>query len=374
MTKFRKLLAQYDYSLPESLIAQEPAHPRDSARLLVFNRLTGEQHDDIFANLGEHLPKNAVLVFNETKVIPARLTLTKPTGGLARVLYIGHDDNEIEVLADRRLDVGAMLNLRHSERSGVELRNLTRMRAHIRVRSFAALRMTDICFLVTRKEGSHYFLKPSFPMAKLFFVLEKYGSPPIPPYIKHSPLSEAQLKKEYQTVFAHTRGSVAAPTASLHFTKRLLEKLVRAGIAVQYVTLHVNLGTFASLTEQNVQEGRLHIEYFSIAKSCAAALNFAKQSGRPIIAVGTTVARTLESASDARGNLKSMDGATRLFIRQDYKFKFIDGLITNFHVPKSSLLMLVSALVGRKKLFELYRHAIQKKYRFFSFGDGMLIY
>jgi len=212
-------------------------------------------------------------------------------------------------------------------------------------------------------------LSPSFPIGDVQKVFMQYGETPIPPYIKNTKLSETQLREKYQTVFAKNTGSVAAPTASLHFTEELLEKLKQQGIQIEFVTLHVNLGTFSPLTEEALKTGKLHKEWYEISEKTAKALMKAKQEGRHIIAVGTTAVRTLEQSEGKAG-----EGETRLFIRPGDKFKFIDGMITNFHVPKSSLLMLVSAFVGREKLFELYGEAMKKDFRFFSFGDGMLLF
>ena len=371
---FQKNLQLYDYHLPPELVAQAPTSPRDSARLLVYHRRDKHVAYDIFLHLPNYLPKGAVLVFNDTKVIPARLTLKKPTGGLVRVLYLGHHAHEIEVLADRRITPLATLFLCHSRESrrhGGAGGNPD-LGINLDPRSRSGM-TASLGFTVTRQVGAHYFLQPSFPITQIFAVLEQYGQTPIPPYIKHSPLSEQKLREQYQTIFARTRGSVAAPTASLHFTKRLMGKIKKAGCEIQFVTLHVNLGTFAPLTGTQVTHGTLHKEYFEITKNSAAALNSAKREGRPIIAVGTTVTRTLESAANARGQLQKLAGTTDLFIREGYRFKFVDGLITNFHVPRSSLLMLVSALTGRTELFRLYQIAMEKRFRFFSFGDGMLI-
>jgi S-adenosylmethionine:tRNA ribosyltransferase-isomerase len=226
---------------------------------------------------------------------------------------------------------------------------------------------------VIGRTENQYIFKPSFPISRIIAILMRHGTTPIPPYIKHSPLSEKKLRTEYQTVFARVRGSVAAPTASLHMTPRLFRALKKAGHEVRYVTLHVGLGTFAPLTENQLATGKLHTEQYSIAAPTARALNAAKKAGRPIIAVGTTVARTLESAARGTARLTVPRGATDIFIRPGYAFSFVDGLITNFHVPRSSLMMLVAALVGREKILEIYRTAIQKKFRLFSFGDGMLI-
>lgn len=342
--KLESLLKKYDYAAPEELIAQEPAVPRDSARLMIYDRKTDRVSFSRFANLADFLPKNAVLVFNKTKVLPARLVVKKPTGGRVKIIYLESEKGLIKVMADRKLDIGS------------------------------ALRLTPkIFFTVIRQDGKFYFLKPLFPVAKLFSVLEKYGITPIPPYIKHSSLTEKDLRKKYQTVFAGERGSVAAPTASLHFTKKLLSSLKKSGIDSRFITLHVNLGTFAPLTEEHLKSGRLHSEYYEISEKDADFLNKAKKSGKPIIAVGTTAVRALESAASAGGKISATSGMTDIFIREGYRFKFVDSLITNFHVPKSSLLMLVASLIGRKKLFELYEEAIARKFKLFSFGDGMLI-
>lgn len=344
MNKFEQTLKNFDYSFPSELIAQNPAHPRDSAKLLVYDRAEKTITHDTYKNLWQYLPEGAVLVLNQTKVLPARLEVTKPTGGKARLLYIKHDAKHFYVLSDRKLEIGSALLLSKQQN-----------------------------FEVINKLDQFYVLKPSFPISKINSVLQKFGVTPLPPYIKHSKLSGAKLLKEYNTVFAKKLGSVAAPTASLHFTQNLLKKIQAKGIKVQYVTLHVNLGTFAPLTEDQYKSGQLHKECFEISTATARALNKAKQEGKPIIAVGTTVVRTLESASGANAQISKLYGETNLFITEKTKLKFVDQLITNFHVPKSSLLMLVSALTGRKKLLTLYKLAIKAKYRLFSFGDGMYI-
>ncbi len=338
------MLEKYDYKFPETLIAQKPAYPRDSARLLVYDRKTKRVRHDTFRNLPKYLPKNSVLVFNQTKVIPARLMLSKPTGGKVELLYLSHGSKTINGLLNKSVANGTVLKL------------------------------TDtISFLVIKKIDKGYELRPSFAMSRLLSILDKHGHTPIPPYIKHSPLSEKRLREEYQTIFAKLAGSVAAPTASLHFTKRLFADFNKYGIDIQFITLHVGLGTFAPVTDEQLKNKKLHKEFYSIDKKVATFLNQAKRDGRPIIAVGTTVVRTLESASTSSAQLKKLSGTTNLFIQKSNQLQFIDGLITNFHVPKSSLMMLVSALVGRKALLTLYKKAIAKKYRLFSFGDGMFI-
>ncbi|MDD5430745.1 MAG: tRNA preQ1(34) S-adenosylmethionine ribosyltransferase-isomerase QueA [Candidatus Pacebacteria bacterium] len=344
MEKFKRLLEEYDYKISPEIIAQKPASPRDSAKLLVYKKKEDKVFYDTFVNLAKYLPADAVLVFNQTKVLPARLMVKKETGGKAEILYVEMAEGNMKVLADRFLPVASKVYL-----------------------------TPKLHFLVMSHRGKYYLLKPCFPVKNIFEILEKYGSTPIPPYIKHSPLSEKQLKKEYQAIFAKIRGSIAAPTASLHFTDRLLKKIKKFGAAVKFVTLHVGLGTFSPLTEENIKTGKLHSEYYEIDKKTADFLKKAKKQGRPIIAVGTTVVRTLESVFSA-GGMKKLSGPTDLFIKSGYKFNFVNGVITNFHVPKSSLLMLASAFVGKKKLFEIYKKAMAKKFRFFSFGDGMLIY
>ena len=338
------ILHAYDYAFPKNLIAQNPAHPRDSARLLIYNRTTKKIQHSTFRQLADFLPTGAVIVFNETKVLPARLTLTKETGGKVEVVYIETAGSAIRVLANRRCVPGTRLTL-----------------------------SKKLYFTIQKSADRFVLLKPSFPLSKLRGVLDRYGAAPLPLYIKHTKGSRASIRLEYQTIFAHQPGSVAAPTASLHFTKRLLLDLKRKGYGIEFVTLHVGLGTFAPVTDEHLKNKKLHEERYEVSRATAARLNKAKKADRPIIAVGTTVTRTLESAADSHGQLKKLSGTTDLFIQPGYQFKIVDGLITNFHVPKSSLLMLVSAFATREEILRIYTIAIQKKYRLFSFGDGMLI-
>lgn len=343
MRTLEDTLALYDYTLPQELIANEPAHPRDSARMLVYDRKTDGISFDTFSHIYEYLPLNAVLVFNQTKVIPARMHLTKETGGVIEALYLGMERGFLRVMASGKI---------------AESDTLVWKDGHF--------------FTVERRDGKYALLQPSFPPGDFHTLLERYGETPLPPYIKDSPLPESERRTEYQTVYAKTDGSVAAPTAGLHFTKELLQKISDHGCAVRYVTLHVNLGTFSPVTEEHLQQKKLHEEFYEIDEDTAAFLNTAKSDGRPIIAVGTTSVRTLESAS-SNGRIETLAGSTSIFITEDDTLTFVDGLITNFHVPRSSLLMLVSAFTGREKLLELYRRAINENCRFFSFGDGMLI-
>ncbi|MFA6588354.1 MAG: tRNA preQ1(34) S-adenosylmethionine ribosyltransferase-isomerase QueA [Patescibacteria group bacterium] len=338
-----KILKLYDYQVPKKLIAQKPTLPRDKAKLLVYERQIKKLQLDRFFNLPKYLPKNSVLVFNQTKVLPARLELTKPSGGKIKILYIRKEKGVIWALCEKNLTLGEKYKINNR-----------------------------LYFTLNSKQNNRYLFKPSFPIKKLESILVKYGLAPLPLYIKHSPLTEVQRKAQYQTIFAKIPGSIAAPTASLHFTKNLMNKLKKRGIKITFVTLHVNLGTFAPLTEKHLKTKKLHSEFFEIDKKTAQILNVAKQSHQPIIAVGTTVARSLESSA-VNQKLDNLVGDTKLFIQPGYKFKFVDGLITNFHVPRSSLMMLVSALTGRKELLSVYRQAIANKFRFFSFGDGMLV-
>ena len=228
-------------------------------------------------------------------------------------------------------------------------------------------------FSVAAQDGRFWLLRPEFPVEELRDVLERCGTMPLPPYIKESPLSERKLREEYQAVFAREEGSVAAPTASLHFTPELLAALEASGTRIAKVTLHVHLGTFAPLTERQWESGRLHAESYRVPPETASLLESAKAAGDPIVAVGTTALRTLESAADDRGKIVRPEGETTLFIREGYAFRMVSALVTNFHVPRSSLLMLAGAFGGRERVLEVYREAVARKWRLFWFGDAMLI-
>lgn len=334
----------YDYAYPASAIAQAPARPRDAAGVLIYDRAQRRVSYDSFRHISKYLPAGAVLVCNQTKVLPARFIGEKPTGGKVELLFLSKHGHFFDVLANKKLRVGDSLAV-----------------------------FKNKLVTVSEQLPKGYRVKPHFALSELYDYLGLYGQTPIPPYIKHSSLSETSLRREYQTVFAQQFGSVAAPTASLHFTKRLLLSLVRQGFGIEYITLHVGLGTFAPLTPMQLQSGRLHEEEYKIERAVAKRLEAYRKAGRPIVAVGTTVVRTLESAANAQGALVRLSGTADLFIRPPYRFRFVSALITNFHVPQSSLMMLVAALVGREKLLELYAGAIKKKFRLFSFGDGMLI-
>lgn len=334
-------LALYDYEIRPQQIATKPAHPRDSAKLLVYDRAKNETSYDTFLNLDRYLPKGALLILNDTKVVPARLPCYLPTGGKVELLWIaaGKKLGTFEALSPRIVEIGSAL-------------------------AFGDLTLTAIA-----KRENIYLFSHTGSAARFKALMMKQGTTPIPPYLKNTPLKERALRAEYQTIFAKREGSVAAPTASLHFTKRLLAKLKKEGFRIAYVTLHVNLGTFAPLTAEHLAQQKLHEEWYEIPRATRNAIDKARKEGRPIIPVGTTALRTIESAAVQKRDT----GTTSLFIREGYRFKVADGLITNFHVPRSSLVILVSALLGRTRILNLYRDALNRGFRFFSFGDGMLI-
>lgn len=336
------ILNRFDYKLPEDLIAKFPARPRDSAKLLVYYRKTDEVFFDKFYNIHKYLPQKSVIVMNDTRVIPARFSLKKTTGGKIEAFFIRKEYDKIIVLFNKKATIGSELVLTNKYK-----------------------------FEVFSADGKYFILKPNFESNNIFGILDKYGKMPVPKYIK-ADFQENKLRIDYQTVFAKNDGSVAAPTASLHFTKRCINKLLKHGFEREFITLHVNEGTFAPVTDQNFISKSLHKEYFSIDALTAKKLNDCKKRGMNIVAVGTTVTRTLESAC-RKGQLTMLSGETDLFIQESDKLQFTDMLITNFHLPKSSLMMLVSSFIGRKKLLELYQEAIENKFRFYSFGDAMLI-
>lgn len=349
------MLKQYDYQLPQRLIASAPASPRDSSRLFVYDTATDTIAFDTFLHLDKHLPPKSTLVFNDTKVVPARLWLTKESGGKIQVFLqmneLRPEDTLVKGIVDRKLVVGARLHFR----SGAFLETV-------------------------RQDEQFFFFKPSVSRVRLWELLAKEGVTPIPPYIKHSPLSEPTLREKYQSVLAKYPASVAAPTASLHFSKRLLGKLDKSGVRRTEVTLHVGAGTFAPIDESNVRSKKLFTEYYMIGKTAASIIDRAHRAHSPIIPVGTTALRTLESAANARSGealVTAREDKTDIFIFPPYHFKVADALITNFHVPKSSLMLLVDAFLQHRKakrtILELYDIAIQNNFRFYSFGDGMLL-
>src|SRR3989339_714367 len=359
------ILDDYDYHLPKELIANSPASPRDSSRLFVYDTKTGTVTFDIFRNIGTHLPKPSLLVFNNTKVVPARLWLKKellPTrggiragGGKIEVLLMMNEyrtgDELIKGVVDRKILPGAKLYFQ----SGDYLE-------------------------IMKQEEQFFFFRPSVTIPELFELLTKEGVTPIPPYIKNANIPEQVLREKYQSVLAKHAASVAAPTASLHFTEELLFALEKEHIKKTEITLHVGAGTFAPISEENFTNNKLFTEYLAIGNESAAMINHAKEEGTPIIPVGTTAMRTLESSAIKNGSTFTIEECTKptnIFIYPPYEFKIADGLITNFHVPRSSLMLLVDALLKHKRaphdILALYDIAIKERFRFYSFGDSMLI-
>lgn len=335
----KSLLDRFDYTYPTLLVGKTPARPRDAARLMIYRKRSKKITHETFRNIDRYIPADALLIINDTKVLPARLKCRRRTGGTVELLYVGKEKKYILMLANRRLNAGEELVVA----PGISIR-------------------------VVAKKGSHYLLTPPSRWS-IVDLLARYGKTPLPPYLKDSPLTEGERKVEYQAVFARRIGAVAAPTASLHFTKALLQRLKGRGVTILPLTLHVGLGTFSSINDEIIRRGTLHSEYYTISPGTWTRIQDARKEGRPIIAVGTTVMRALESAYRSR----TLSGFTTLFIKKGFRFRVVTDLITNFHVPRSSLLMLVSAFTGYSEMRRLYSLAIRKEYRLFSFGDAMYI-
>ncbi|MFQ9933962.1 MAG: tRNA preQ1(34) S-adenosylmethionine ribosyltransferase-isomerase QueA [Lachnospiraceae bacterium] len=338
------------YELPKELIAQDPLEDRASSRLMHIDRNTGEYTHEIFKNIINYLNPGDCLVINDTKVIPARLFGVRVTGdgelltGKVEVLLLKRKENNIwETLV----------------KPGKKCKPGTRL-------SFGdGLLMAEVLEVV--EEGNRLI---RFTYEGIFEeILDKLGQMPLPPYITH----ELKDKNRYQTVYAKHEGSAAAPTAGLHFTRELLETIEKKNVTIAHITLHVGLGTFRPVKVENIKEHHMHSELIIVEESEAEKINAARRNGGKIIAVGTTSCRTLESASDNNGIIHSGSKWTDIFIYPGYKFKITEGLITNFHLPESTLLMLVSALAGKDNIMRAYKAAVKEKYRFFSFGDAMLI-
>lgn len=337
------LKSDYFYELPEELIAQTPAEPRDSSRLLVYDRKTGKSEDRVFCDIKEYLRPGDVLVINNTKVLPARMYAYTKNGGRVEVLLLkrqNYTDWEVLVRPGKKA------------KEGVELVVSEELSLTVRSRTPTGERVVEFHFDGVFED-----------------ILSRVGSMPLPPYI-HEKLKD---KDRYQTVYCKTDGSAAAPTAGLHFTKELLAEIKATGVQVAEVLLHVGLGTFRPVKEEDLTHHVMHSEYYCVSEEAADIVNAAKREGRRVIAVGTTSVRTLETVADEKGMLRPCSGDTSIFIYPPYKFKCVDALITNFHLPESTLIMLVSAFMGREQCLALYREAVGKKYRFFSFGDAMLI-
>ena len=334
----------FDYDLPKDLIAQTPLKNRNQSRMMVLDKLTGKYEDNNFKNLIDYLNPGDTLVLNDTKVIPARLIGHKPsTGAVIEVLMLkdlGNDEWECLTKPAKRIKEGTIVKFSDE--------------------------LSCKCIYVGEDGIRHY----KFIYDGIFLeILDRLGEMPLPPYITE----KLEDKNRYQTVYAKNPGSAAAPTAGLHFTNEYLEKVKDKGVNIAYVTLHVGLGTFRPVAVEDVTKHDMHSEYYILSKDTANLLNETKRNNKRIIAVGTTSTRVLETVADNNGHFKMQSGYTKIFIYPGYKFKAIDCLLTNFHLPKSTLIMLISALAGKDNVLRAYKHAVEEKYRFFSFGDCMFI-
>ena len=337
--------SDFYFDLPQELIAQDPLEDRSSSRLLVLDKETGEMEHRVFHDIVEYLHEGDCLVLNNTKVIPARLMGTKKdTGATIEVLLLKRRENDIwETLVKpgKKAKPGTVITFGEGLLTGT---------------------VVDIV-----DEGNRLI---QFSYEGIFEeVLDKLGEMPLPPYITH----KLQDKNRYQTVYAKYEGSAAAPTAGLHFTKELLAQVEEKGVKIAYVTRHVGLGTFRPVKEENVLEHHMHSEFYQVTPEAAKLINDTKAAGGRVICVGTTSCRTIESAADQNGVVQAGCGDTEIFIYPGYQFKVLDNLITNFHLPESTLIMLVSTLAGREHVLHAYETAVEMKYRFFSFGDAMFI-
>lgn len=336
-------LREFDFALPQELIAQEPVFPRDACRLMVLHRKTETIEHRIFRDLLHYLEPGDVLVFNDTKVLPARLFARKETGGRVEILLLGEQEGTWEcLLSSSRLRPSQVLFLEEDP-------------------SFR--------FEVCGRKGDSWVLRPLFPREKTEEVLSRFGHTPTPPYVKRKDIP----LEAYQTVYARVPGSVAAPTAGLHFTEELLARLGEKGVGKVMLTLHVGPGTFRPVKTERVEDHKMHEEWFSLSPESAAEIRRAKELGKRVIAVGTTTVRALETVALRCGTIEAFEGTTDLFIYPGFAFRVVDGLITNFHLPRSTLFLLVCAFGGTAFVKRAYEEAIAQRYRFYSFGDAMLI-
>ena len=335
--------SDFYYDLPESQIAQTPAEPRDSSRLLVYDRKTKKIEDRIFRDIVDYLQAGDVLVVNNTKVIPARMYARTPHGGVVEVLLLKRYDLhtwEVLMRPGKKGKIGVKMTI------GDEL-------------SFVVKDITE-----TGERIVEFSYEGTFED-----IVSRVGTMPLPPYI-HEKLKN---QSRYNTVYSKVDGSAAAPTAGLHFTQELLEKIKAKGVEIAEVLLHVGLGTFRPVSEEIITDHKMHSEHYEIKPEAAELINRAKREGRRVIAVGTTSVRTLESVADEHGMVKACSGDTEIFLYPPYKMKCVDALVTNFHLPESTLIMLVACMTGREEILDVYKYAVDNGYRFFSFGDGTLI-
>ena len=350
------LLSEYDYNLPEELIAQMPADKRENSKMMVLNRKDRTISHKHFYDIVDLIEPNTLLVMNNTKVLPARLIGHKDTGAKIEVFLLKSVENS---------ENGCFWDVLIKPSKRVKPDTVIKISDELSVKALKRL-----------EENGEWLVELIYEGENVLDVLHRNGQIPLPPYIERK-IPNEDLKKldfeRYQTVYAKDEGSVAAPTAGLHFTKEILEKLQNKGVELAYVTLNVGLGTFRPVQCENVLEHKMHSETFEISEKASEQINRAKREGRKIVAVGTTTVRTLETAYQKFGCIKPCHDHSELFIYPPFEFKVIDNLITNFHLPKSTLLMLVSALAGKDFIFEAYKEAIENNYRFFSYGDCMYI-
>ena len=343
MQKVQYKKSDFYYHLPEERIAQTPAEPRDSSRLLVYNRADKSIQDKVFSDIADELQAGDLLVVNNTKVIPARIYAKTQHGGAVEVLLLKrYDKNTWEVLMrpGKKGKIGAQLIV--SNELSLTVKDITD----------SGERIVEFAYEGVFED-----------------VLSRVGTMPLPPYIKE----KLENQERYNTVYSKVDGSAAAPTAGLHFTPALLQKLKDKGVEIAEVFLHVGLGTFRPVSEEIITDHKMHSEYYQISEEASQKINKAKREGRRVIAVGTTSVRTLESVADEHGLVRACEGNTQIFLYPPYKMKCVDALITNFHLPESTLIMLVACLTGREEILGVYDYAVKNEYRFFSFGDACLI-
>ncbi len=348
-------ISEFDYELPENLIAQMPADKRQNSRMMVLDRQNHTIEHKHFYDITDYIDSDTILVLNNTKVMPARIYGTKDTGAKIEILLLEKDNSQ---------SAGDFWHCLIKPSKKIKPETIISVSEDLKIRA------------VKRLEDDGEWLIELLHTQDLFEILHKIGNVPLPPYIERK-LNKEELRsfdrERYQTVYAKDEGSVAAPTAGLHFTKEILQKLQDKGVEIAYVTLNVGLGTFRPVKCENILDHKMHSETFEITKETADKINNAKANGKKLIAVGTTTVRTLETAFQKYGKIQACKDHSELFIYPPYEFKVIDNLITNFHLPKSTLLMLVSALAGKDFIFEAYHEAIKEHYRFFSYGDCMFI-
>ncbi|MBQ7924229.1 MAG: tRNA preQ1(34) S-adenosylmethionine ribosyltransferase-isomerase QueA [Clostridia bacterium] len=343
MEKVQYTKRDFYYDLPQERIAQTPAEPRDSSRLLVYNRADKSITDKVFSDIADYLQKGDLLVVNNTKVIPARMYAKTAHGGAVEILLLKRRDLKVWEVLMRPGKKGKI---------GVKMTISDEL-------SFTVKDITETGERIVEFEYDGAFED----------VLSRVGTMPLPPYIKE----KLENQERYNTVYSKINGSAAAPTAGLHFTDGLLKKLQEKGVERAEVLLHVGLGTFRPVSEEIITDHKMHSEYYEISEEAAEKINRAKREGRRVIAVGTTSVRTLESVADENGFVRPCSGNTEIFLYPPYKMKCVDALITNFHLPESTLIMLVACLTGREEILSVYDYAVKKEYRFFSFGDSMFI-